>query len=233
MATTSNPKLFFPPPPPLIVSGAVSFATEPVPLLTVPPPLWIYGLNTIPLRSMTTKERNNQTLSHETIWNILNQFVGNTDYDTNSRTVVDAFIDELQSYMAFIIPTVVNDLCFAYYFQTDNKYVHLAFNLYQSIHPTSTDTSSIAKALFTENELVSESYFQSDNTKQICQKLVQLDLIRLATFKTTFLSLFKKSNVKEAQSIDMLSNVKDVRYRLTDDVVRAFLTYQSKQCRRV
>eukprot|EP01083_Nonionella_stella_P029442 81048_1 len=177
----------------------------------------------IPLVVGLKLDSTEHNLSDETIGNILNLFVGDTDYNVNSRTVANGFIDRSQSDIASIIPRVVSDLCYSYCFESDNKYVFLAYNLYKQFH-----LHSKADGLFTENDSSSvirnrsmlQSHFQNGNVSSICRKLMELNLVELSSFQTSFLSLFSDSKI---------TKIEGVQYRLTAHTIAIFASYCSKK----
>eukprot|EP01084_Bolivina_argentea_P251606 422048_1 len=126
--------------------------------------------------------------SDDNIMRILFQYSDYHNYNVYSSIVVTGYIRNLQTNIISIIPSDIINLCLSFYFEKENDFIYLSYNVYKMIHET---TNNIKINYFSGKVLSSMVKNKSEtNINKLCNKLIEYKFIEVVSYKTNFSSLF-------------------------------------------
>eukprot|EP01084_Bolivina_argentea_P166527 289086_1 len=177
-------------------------------------------LNRIPLTSLPTHSPTAGKVSNEIITRILHQFDRYDDYESYSNVLLHGFARDSEKDLSSIIPSDITSVCLTYYYQKESKYIQLSYKLYQILKSKELDRVSgeALISVISENNLLQNTFTNTDDIKDICSDLVRFGLIELLLYQTTFSSLFDQTKKETA----LFNESADYVYGITEHSLKAF-----------
>eukprot|EP01083_Nonionella_stella_P218828 784358_1 len=169
----------------------------------------------------------------DNIIRILCQYNDYYNYNVYSTIVVTGYIRNVERNLSTIIPDDISNVCLSFYFEKENDFIHLAYNLYKIIHET---TNNITINYFSGKALssmVKSETYNLDNTDQlpitnineICSKLIEYKFIEIVSYKTNFSSSFHTIDHSFNKNGSFFNESNDTRFQFTCNVFRTFQRY--------
>lgn len=151
-----------------------------------------------------------------------------TKYETKYQHLMNGFIRNLEKEIKQIIPNDINKICQEFYYEKEQKYIHLTYTIHECHQQiiTNKDNKELSqnddeqtptfhnrpwqKNTFSGKELIEmmdidinvadQTQFGSITMEEICDHLIQYGLIECVSYKTHFSALFANNNSNSMSS---------------------------------
>eukprot|EP01083_Nonionella_stella_P284878 969771_1 len=138
--TTTNISNLSPISPPIPLTWQVAVpSTEPsdcdLDMNTIAKPQFFFNQKPLPptinIIQNNMKCNEIKTISNTSVISILKQFGEFNHFETCVNNIINGYVRKCEINISKIIPLDINNMCFLFYYETQNKYIHLAYKIYK------------------------------------------------------------------------------------------------------
>eukprot|EP01084_Bolivina_argentea_P089061 160780_1 len=168
----------------------------------------------------------------DNIMRVLCQYNDYDNYNVYSNIVVSGYIRNVHRQLSTNIPSDISHVCLSFYFEKENDFIHLAYNLYKTIHETTNirinyfsgkALSSMVKS--ETHDLHNKNQLPIKNINEICSKLIEYKFIEVVSCKTNFSPRFYTVDHSFNKNESLFNASNDTRLQFTCNVFRTFQRY--------
>ena len=156
------------------------------------------------------------SFSDDNMLRVLKLF-GNHKHCTQCNEILlSGYIRSMQSNLSQIIPSDINSICHSFYFEEEDSFIHLSYQIYKAMTPSSNKISGAdLVSMIEKKNLIGDA---NSKTAEICAQLLQFGLFELVSFETEF-SFFVKM---QSEGIPVFKASQKYFYQIGRDKVSVF-----------